>query len=148
MKETGKVRRFTLSVWTLHFSAFLFYYISFSLSLINCAVAKFAQEQIAPLVRDMEAQGKIDDRILKGLFENGFMGIEIPQEYGGAGSNFMTSILAVEEISKVDPAVAVLVDIQNTLINSLINRLGTKAQKEKYLTKLATESVTDKNEID
>lgn len=115
---------------------------------MNCVVAKFAQEQIAPLVRDMEAQGRIDDRILKGLFENGFMGIEIPQEYGGAGSNFMTSILAVEEISKVDPAVAVLVDIQNTLINSLINRLGTNAQKEKYLTKLATESVTDKSEID
>lgn len=62
--------------------------------------------------------------------------------YGGAGSNFMTSILAVEEIAKVDPAVSVLVDIQNTLINSLICRLGTKEQKEKYLTKLATESVS------
>lgn len=89
----------------------------------------------------MEANGKLDDGMLKGLFENGFMGIEIPEEYGGAGSNFMTSILAVEEIAKVDPAVSVIVDIQNTLINSLINRLGTKAQKEKYLTKLATVSV-------
>lgn len=85
----------------------------------------------------------MDDRLLKGLFDNGLMGIEIPEEYGGAGSNFMTSILAVEEIAKVDPAVSVLVDIQNTLINSLINRLGTKAQKEQYLTKLATESVGD-----
>lgn len=116
--------------------------------LSSCAVAKFAQEQIAPLVREMEANGKLDDRLLKGLFENGLMGIEIPEEYGGAGSNFMTSILAVEEISKVDPAVAVLVDIQNTLINSLINRLGTKAQKEKYLTKLATESVADSRRHD
>lgn len=110
---------------------------------MNCAVAKFAQEQIAPLVKEMEANGKLDDRLLKGLFENGLMGIEIPEEYGGAGSTFMTSILTVEEISKVDPAVSVLVDIQNTLINTLIIRLGTKAQKEKYLTKLATESVND-----
>lgn len=90
----------------------------------------------------MEENGKLDDGLLKGLFENGLMGIEIPEEYGGAGSNFMTSILAIEEIAKVDPAVSVLVDIQNTLINSLLARLGTKAQKEKYLTKLATESVT------
>lgn len=109
-------------------------------TLIDCAVAKFAQEKIAPLVREMEANGKLDDGLLKGLFENGFMGIEIPEEYGGAGSNFMTSIIAVEEISKVDPAVSVVVDIQNTLINTLIMRLGTKAQKEKYLTKLATVS--------
>lgn len=108
---------------------------------MECAVAKFAQEKIAPLVREMEANEKLDDGLLKGLFENGFMGIEIPEEYGGSGSNFMTSILAVEEIAKVDPAVSVIVDIQNTLINSLINRLGTKEQKEKYLTKLATESV-------
>ena len=90
----------------------------------------------------MEANEKLDDQLLKKLFENGLMGIEIPEEYGGTGSNFMTSILAVEEIAKVDPAVSVLVDIQNTLINSLIIRLGTKAQKEKYLTKLATESVS------
>lgn len=89
----------------------------------------------------MEANEKLDDRLVKQLFENGLMGIEIPEEYGGVGSNFMTSILTVEEISKVDPATAVSVDIQNTLVNTLIMRLGTKAQKEKYLTKLATESV-------
>lgn len=107
----------------------------------TCAVAKFAQEQIAPLVRKMEEEGKLDDGLLKGLFDNGLMGIEIPEEYSGTGSNFMTSILAVEEIAKVDPAVSVIVDIQNTLINSLIARLGTKEQKEKYLTALATKSV-------
>jgi len=105
-------------------------------------VAKFAQEQIAPLVREMEANEKLDDRLVKQLFENGLMGIEIPEEYGGAGSNFMTSILTVEEISKVDPATAVVVDIQNTLVNTLIMRLGTDAQKLKYLTKLATESAS------
>lgn len=108
----------------------------------NCAVAKFAREEIAPLVKEMEANEKLDDRLLKALFDNGLMGIEIAEEYGGAGSNFMTSILAVEEISKVDAAVSVLVDIQNTLINSLISRLGTKAQKEKYLTRLARDTVS------
>lgn len=111
---------------------------------IKCAVAKFAKELIAPLVKEMENNEKLDDKLLKGLFENGLMGIEIDEKYGGAGSNFMTSILAVEEIAKVDPAVSVLVDIQNTLINSLISRLGTDAQKEKYLTMLATESVSYK----
>lgn len=109
---------------------------------MNCAVAKFAREEIAPLVKEMEANEKLDDRLLKALFDNGLMGIEIAEEYGGAGSNFMTSILAVEEISKVDAAVSVLVDIQNTLINSLISRLGTKAQKEKYLTRLAVDTVS------
>lgn len=108
----------------------------------NCAVAKFAKEKIAPLVREMEANERLDDQIVKGLFENGFMGIEIPLEYGGSGSNFMTAILAVEEIAKVDSAVSVVVDIQNTLVNNLITTLGTTAQKEKYLTKLATESVS------
>lgn len=89
----------------------------------------------------MEENGRLDDGLVKQLFDNGLMGIEIPTEYGGVGSNFMTSIITVEEISKVDPAVAVLVDIHNTLINSLMTRLGTKAQKEKYLPKLASCSV-------
>lgn len=63
-------------------------------------VAKFAQEQIGPLVKEMEANGKIDAKLLKALFANGLMGIEIPEEYGGSGCNFMTSIITVEEISK------------------------------------------------
>lgn len=109
---------------------------------MNFSVAKFAKEQITPLIRKMESEGKLDDDLIKQLFDNGLMGIEIPSEYGGVGSNFMTSIVVVEEISKVDPAVAVLVDIHNTLVNSLITRLGTKEQKEKYLTKLATCSVS------
>jgi Acyl-CoA dehydrogenase, N-terminal domain len=107
-----------------------------------CAVAKFAQEQIAPLVRKMESDGKLDAGVLKGLFDNGLMGVDIPEEYSGTGSTFMASILVVEEIAKVDPAVSVIVDIQNTLINSLINRLGTEEQKKKYLTALATKSVS------
>ncbi|KAJ8985711.1 hypothetical protein NQ317_014361 [Molorchus minor] len=101
-------------------------------------VAKLAQQQIGPYVREMEKEGKLRDSVLKMLFENGLMGIEIATEYGGAGCNFMTTILTIEEISKVDPAVAVLVDIQNTLVNAVIKKLGTKEQKDRYLPLLAT----------
>lgn len=70
------------------------------------------------------------------------MGLEVPSELGGTGTNFMTTILAVEEIAKVDGAVAALVDIHNTLVNSLIKKVATQEQKEKYLPKLAQEYVS------
>ncbi|KAL0134663.1 hypothetical protein PUN28_001450 [Cardiocondyla obscurior] len=100
-------------------------------------VAKLAKEEIAPLVRKMEKEGKIDDNVLKALFENGLMGLEVPTEYGGAGCNFMSTILTVEEVAKVDGAVAALVDIHNTLVNSLIIKVASEEQKQKYLPKLA-----------
>lgn len=102
-------------------------------------VAKLAQEQIAPLVKKMDAEHKFDASVIKAVFENGLMGIEIDGELGGSGCNFMTTILCVEELSKVDPAVAAFVDIHNTLVNSLMMKVGSKAQKEKYLPKLAQE---------
>lgn len=70
------------------------------------------------------------------------MGLEIPTEFGGAGSNFMSTILSVEEIAKVDGSVAALVDIHNTLVNSLIMKVGTAEQKAKYLPKLAQQFVS------
>lgn len=70
------------------------------------------------------------------------MGIEIDPEYGGTGSSFFSSILVIEELAKVDPSVAVLCDIQNTLINTLFVKLGTPAQKEKYLNRLSTDMVS------
>ncbi|RLU14818.1 hypothetical protein DMN91_012705 [Ooceraea biroi] len=100
-------------------------------------VAKLAKEEIAPLVRKMEKEGKIDDGVLKTLFENGLMGLEIPTNYGGTGGNFMSTILTVEEVAKVDGAVAALVDIHNTLVNSLIIKVASEEQKQKYLPKLA-----------
>jgi short/branched chain acyl-CoA dehydrogenase len=105
-------------------------------------VARLAREQIAPHVRDMESEGKFKQSVVDMLFSNGLMGIEIGSEYGGADCNFMTTILCIEEISKVDPAVAVLVDIQNTLVNNVIQKLGTRDQKHKYLPQLATNMVT------
>ncbi|XP_046418552.1 short/branched chain specific acyl-CoA dehydrogenase, mitochondrial [Neodiprion pinetum] len=100
-------------------------------------VAKLAKDEILPIVRKMEKEGKIDDGLLQSLFANGLMGMEIPEKYGGTGSNFMSTILMVEELAKVDGAVAALVDIHNTLVNSLIIKVGTEEQKAKYLPNLA-----------
>ncbi|XP_063699470.1 short/branched chain specific acyl-CoA dehydrogenase, mitochondrial-like [Culicoides brevitarsis] len=104
-------------------------------------VRKFAQEQIAPLVKKMDEEQKIDEGLVKALFDNGLMGIQAPEEYGGSASNFMVSVLTVEEISKVDAGVAIPVDIHSTLMIPLIKRLGTKAQKDKYLPRLAQDTV-------
>jgi short/branched chain acyl-CoA dehydrogenase len=86
-------------------------------------VAKLAREEIQPLVRKMEKENRIDKGLLKKLFENGLMGLEVPVEYEGTGCNFLTTILAVEEISKVDGAVGALIDVHNTLVNSLIKKV-------------------------
>ncbi|EDV40997.1 uncharacterized protein Dana_GF10801 [Drosophila ananassae] len=102
-------------------------------------VAKLAQEQIQPLVKKMDFEHKFDPSVVKAVFENGLMGIEIDTELGGSGCNFMTNIVVVEELSKIDPAVAAFVDIHNTLVNSLMIKFGNDAQKAKYLPKLAQE---------
>src|ERR1700761_6350886 len=78
-------------------------------------VRRFATEQISPLVRGMDEGQQMDSGLIRKLFELGLMGIEIPEEYGGAGGSFFQAILAVEEISAVDPSVGVMVDVQNTL---------------------------------
>ncbi|XP_043600419.1 short/branched chain specific acyl-CoA dehydrogenase, mitochondrial isoform X2 [Bombus pyrosoma] len=107
--------------------------------LMKESVAKLAKEEIAPLVRKMEKEGKIDDAVVRTLFENGLMGIQVPEKYNGSGCNFMTTVLTVEEVGKVCGAVAALVDIHNTLVNSLIVKVGTEEQKAKYLPRLAQE---------
>ncbi|XP_060698015.1 short/branched chain specific acyl-CoA dehydrogenase, mitochondrial [Hemiscyllium ocellatum] len=104
-------------------------------------VAKFAQERIAPLVRKMDEESRMDDSVLAGLFEQGLMGIEIEEQYGGPESSFFSSILVIEELAKVDPSVAVVCDIQNTLINTLLRKCGTEDQKRMYLPRLAMDMV-------
>lgn len=104
-------------------------------------VRRFAVEQIGPLVRRMDEEQRIDAGLLGKLFELGLMGISIPEGYGGAGGSFFDSVLAVEMISAVDPAVGVLVDVQNTLVASALTRWATEEQKKKYLTRLATDTV-------
>ncbi|XP_058126417.1 short/branched chain specific acyl-CoA dehydrogenase, mitochondrial [Anopheles ziemanni] len=102
-------------------------------------VAKLAQEQIAPLVKKMDEEHQFDPSVVRALFDNGLMGIEVNDEYGGSACNFMTTMLVVEELSKVCPATAAFVDIHNTLVNSLMMKLGTEEQKRKYLPKLSQE---------
>jgi alkylation response protein AidB-like acyl-CoA dehydrogenase len=100
------------------------------------AVAAFAAEEVKPRVMEMERAGRIDPALVKQYFEMGLMGIEAPEQYGGAAGSLMMVTLAVEELSKVDAAAAIMVDVQNTLVNYPITRYGTDAQKAKYLTRL------------
>ncbi|MDE3148346.1 MAG: acyl-CoA dehydrogenase family protein, partial [Acidobacteriota bacterium] len=104
-------------------------------------VRQFAQEEIAPLVRRMDEDQQMDAGLLPRLFELGLMGIEIPEEYGGSGGTFFEAALAVETISAVDPAVGLLIDVQNTLLVTALARWGTAEQKQKYLTRLAADTV-------
>src|ERR1700734_1871085 len=104
-------------------------------------VRQFAVEQIGPLVRGMDEAQQMDAALIKKLFDLGLMGIEVPEEYGGAAGTFFEAILAVEEISAVDPSVGVLVDVQNTLCINALARWATEEQKSKYLTRLAVNTI-------
>ena len=104
-------------------------------------VRRFAVEQIGPLVRGMDESQQMDAGIVKKLFDLGLMGIEVPEEYGGAGGTFFNAILAVEEISAVDPSVGVMVDVQNTLCINALVRWASDEQKKKYLPRLASNTI-------
>jgi alkylation response protein AidB-like acyl-CoA dehydrogenase len=105
------------------------------------AVVAFAQEEVRPRVIEMEKAGKIDAALLPKYFDLGLMGIEVPEEYGGAGGNLFMVTLAVEEISKIDAAAAIVCDVQNTLVNFPILKHGNDAQKSKYLPQLTSRIV-------
>ena len=105
------------------------------------AVRDFATAEIAPKVREMDEAQQIDAGIIQQLFELGLMGIEIPEMYGGTGADFFTSILVVEELSRVDPSIGVLVDVQNTLVVNAFTRWGSEELKAKYMPMLATGSI-------
>jgi butyryl-CoA dehydrogenase/short/branched chain acyl-CoA dehydrogenase len=104
-------------------------------------VRQFANESIRPKVREMDEHGAFDHGIIEQFFQLGLMGIEIPEQYGGAGGRFFESILAVEEVSAVDPSAGVVVDVQNTLVNNALLRWATDAQKKHYLPKMASNTV-------
>jgi alkylation response protein AidB-like acyl-CoA dehydrogenase len=109
--------------------------------LFRSTVRDFARQTIAPLVREMDEQQYFASALVSDLFALGMMGIEIPEEHGGTGGTFFQSILAVEEISAVDPAVGVLVDVQNTLCVNALLKWGTAEQKKSYLPRLAADTV-------
>ncbi len=110
-------------------------------TLFRETVRQFAQEEVAPLVRRMDEEQHLDAGLLRRLFELGLMGIEIPEEFGGSAGSFFDSVLAVEMLSAVDPAVALVVDVQNTLVARAVLRRGTPEQKKKYLPRLAADTM-------
>jgi butyryl-CoA dehydrogenase/short/branched chain acyl-CoA dehydrogenase len=105
--------------------------------LFQTTVRRFAREQIRPWVREMDETGVFRKDIIQQFFEMGLMGIEIPEEYGGQGGTFFQAVLAVEELSAVDPSAGVIVDVQNTICNNALLRWATPEQKSRYLPRLA-----------
>ncbi|MCH7562234.1 MAG: acyl-CoA dehydrogenase [Gemmatimonadetes bacterium] len=105
------------------------------------AVRDFATSEIAPVVNAMDEEQAMRPELISQLFELGLMGIDVPEEYGGTGADFFTAILVVEELSKVDPSVAVLVDVQNTLVNNALTRWGNDEQKQRYFPRLTSDLV-------
>ncbi|KAK4526263.1 hypothetical protein GAYE_SCF22MG4177 [Galdieria yellowstonensis] len=109
--------------------------------LLKDSVSKFAQSSIAPKVRTMDEKGEMDPTLIEELFANGLMGLQVPVEYGGSGLSFTQTCIAVEEISKVDPSVAALVDVHNTLVNTSLLKWANNYQKEKYFPMLCKDTV-------
>ena len=105
------------------------------------AVAEFARGEVQPRVAEMERNAKLDPTLIPKYFELGLMGIQVPEEYGGAGGNLMMVTIAVEEISKIDAAAAIMVDVQNTLVFYPLLTYATDAQKAKYLPQLTSSVV-------
>src|SRR5580693_315521 len=110
-------------------------------SLFYATVRQFAEETITPLVQTMDSEQQFAGGLLKQLSGLGLMGIEIREEFGGSGGSFFDAILAIEAISTVDPAVAVLVDVHNTLVVNALRRWGNEAQQQRWLPRLATDTV-------
>ncbi len=104
-------------------------------------VRQFAEERVRPLVSKMDAEAKMPRELIDACFELGIMRIEIPEKHSGAGATFFMSILAVEELARVDASLAVLVDVQNTLVNNALLRWGTEDQRARYFPKLASQWV-------
>ncbi|HET7712638.1 MAG TPA: acyl-CoA dehydrogenase [Thermoanaerobaculia bacterium] len=105
------------------------------------SVRDFAVERIRPLVHKMDHDAQMDRGLISNFFELGIMGIEVPEQWGGAGSSFFNAVLVVEELSHVDASCGVLVDVQNTLVNNAILRWGNEDQKSKYLAMLARDTI-------
>jgi butyryl-CoA dehydrogenase/short/branched chain acyl-CoA dehydrogenase len=104
-------------------------------------VRQFAEEKVRPLVKGMDEKGVFDKSLIQQFFQLGLMGIEVPEQYGGAGGKFFEAILAVEELSRADASAGVVVDVQNTLVNNALVRWANPEQKKKYLSRMAADTV-------
>lgn len=110
-------------------------------TLFRDSVYEFADKEVRPLVRDMDEHAKLSKELIGKLFDLGVMGIEIPESHGGAGASFFHAVLAVEALSRVDPSVGVLVDVQNTLVINALVRWGSEDIKRRYLPKLSVSTI-------
>ncbi|HKG23618.1 MAG TPA: acyl-CoA dehydrogenase [Blastocatellia bacterium] len=110
-------------------------------ALFRQSVREFAEQQIRPLASEMDEHGKFSPDLIRQFFDLGLMGIGIPEEYGGQGGTFFNSILAVEELSRVDASAGVIVDVQNTLVNNALILWANEEQKKLYCPRLAADTV-------
>jgi alkylation response protein AidB-like acyl-CoA dehydrogenase len=104
-------------------------------------VRQFAEEKVRPLAKEMDEKGVFDKSLIQQFFQLGLMGIEVPEQYGGAGGKFFEAILAVEELSRADASAGVVVDVQNTLVNNALLRWANPEQKKHYLPRMASDTV-------
>src|SRR5271167_4310256 len=109
--------------------------------LFRDTVRQFAEETVKPHVKEMDEKGVFEPSLIKNFFELGLMGIEVPEQYGGGGGTFFEAILAVEELSAVDPSAGVIVDVQNTLVNNALLRWTTEEQRKRYLPRMCSDTV-------
>ncbi|MBX3278550.1 MAG: acyl-CoA dehydrogenase [Acidobacteria bacterium] len=109
--------------------------------LFAASVREFAEAEIKPYVREMDAESRLKPEIIQKCFELGLMSIEPPEEYGGSGGTFFMACLAIEELARVDPSVSVFVDVNNTLVLNAFMRWGTEEQKQKFMPRLAKDTV-------
>ncbi|HZR64293.1 MAG TPA: acyl-CoA dehydrogenase [Terriglobales bacterium] len=104
-------------------------------------VRQFAEDKVRPLAKEMDEKGVFDHSLIEQFFQLGLMGIEIPEQFGGAGGKFFEAILAVEELSRADASAGVVVDVQNTLVNNALLRWATPEQKKRYLPRMSSDTV-------
>src|SRR5271157_4741873 len=109
--------------------------------MFQAAVREFADKEIRPHVEKMDREGVFHHELIDQFFQQGFMGLEIPEAYGGSGGSFFMATLAIEEFSRVDASAGVVVDVQNTLVNNAVERWGSEAQKQQYLPRLVRDTV-------
>ncbi len=109
--------------------------------LFSDSVLDFAEEKVRPCAGRMDREGKMDADLIRQFFELGLMAVEVPESYGGAGGTFFMAIEAVEQLSRVDSSAGVVVDVQNTLVNNALLRWGTEEQKQRFLPRLAKDTV-------
>jgi alkylation response protein AidB-like acyl-CoA dehydrogenase len=109
--------------------------------MFQTSVRRFARERLAPRVRAMDEAGVFDKELIEELFSLGLMAVDVPEEFGGQGGTFFQSILAIEELARVDPSASVIVDVQNTLFSNAIQRWSSDEQKRRWLPRVSRDTV-------